>query len=189
MARSAKKRRKRKRRLEEEERRLEEEARRETRALSVIRDASRAEAIIRQFEQSSRAMDLEANVARLSLSWNISPSAARFLIKTLPFFAIDVLGLLRACRLPRVWDLMGHLFFTRTRERVWTPTIEEMKGDYARARRKYRTRIPRLWLRLCYILKTVVLLLQTWKVGLLGLLWMLLPEHVRGWLRHVLRLP
>jgi hypothetical protein len=89
----------------------------------------------------------------------------------------------------RLWDLLGFLFSARIRERVWTPSIEEMKRDYAMARKKYRTTKSRGWIKLCFAIQTAVLVLQTWKSSLLGMLWAFVPLHLKAIIRQFWQLP
>jgi hypothetical protein len=107
---------------------------------------------------------------------------------------ISRFGKFSTVRIPRIsfrsaWDLLGYLFSPKTRARSWTPSVEEFKADYATALKKYRTIWPRIYLRFCFGIRTVVLVLQTFKVGCIGLLWLLVPESAKQLLRYLFRLP
>ena len=88
---------------------------------------------------------------------------------------------------PRLWDLLGLIFCPKFRERIYTPSVEADKADYYRAMKAYRTRAARWWLRLCFLVRTVVRLGQCFAVlaqdKTMALFAPLLPGWLRKWWR------
>jgi hypothetical protein len=64
-------------------------------------------------------------------------------------------------RFPHLWELLGYLLPRRTRERVFTPAYNDLLADYAETRHaRFRTPWAHRWLRCCFGLHTVLLVLQ-----------------------------
>jgi hypothetical protein len=100
---------------------------------------------------------------------------------------LDVLPDSLRPRFETAWGLLGYLFFRRTRERVWTPVVEEMKADYLLAMKQHRTKCKRCWIKICFALQTILLLLQTLRLCVVGMLWLIIPLWLRQELGQILQ--
>jgi hypothetical protein len=69
--------------------------------------------------------------------------------------------------LRRFVRLAGYLLPRSCRERVYDPSANELLADYLEARRHYRTRTAKRWLRFCFAVRLFWLFVGTaWVVGL-----------------------
>lgn len=86
---------------------------------------------------------------------------------------------------PRFWELFQYILPKRIREKVYEPGHNELLDDYLLTRRKFRTWFARAWLNFCFTLRTLLLILDCWRVLLaeksIGFLWMGVPERVKQW--------
>jgi len=86
---------------------------------------------------------------------------------------------------PRLWSLLQYLLPKTIRVRLFTPAHEDLKADYYTAYRQFRSKRARRWLRFCFALRTIILILGClWTWGLDKLLkWLttLLPAPLRQW--------
>lgn len=85
---------------------------------------------------------------------------------------------------PRVWELIGFLFTHRIRNDVYEPYRNEMLEDYYSSKR-FRSRGAKWWLRLCFLWRTVWVVLDCWRLTLSSPLgkWLsgMMPEPIRRW--------
>jgi hypothetical protein len=83
---------------------------------------------------------------------------------------------------PRLWDLLGYLLPPETRRRIYEPAMENLRADYYETRRRFRTRWSRRFLRFAFAFRTVLLLLDCFRVmGADRLLLPLVPKTIRRW--------
>jgi hypothetical protein len=86
---------------------------------------------------------------------------------------------------PRIWELMGYMLPPKAHDRLWIPAIEDEKRKYYEARRRYRTRAARVWLKVAFTVRTLLMVPDCYRVmgvsKLQGLFETLIPEPLRRW--------
>lgn len=91
----------------------------------------------------------------------------------------------RAPGFPRFWELLGYVLPKKTRERVFTPTYQELLEDYVSVRRKYRTKWARRWLNFCFTFRTLLMIGDCFRAMMADkafqLLLRLVPEPIKKW--------
>ncbi len=83
----------------------------------------------------------------------------------------------------RLWWLMGIAFPPKFRERVWAPAIEEDKADYfAAMHQNDGNRWARSWIRLCFVVRTLIRLGQAlWAITAIKLVvWFKLALFIKS---------
>lgn len=83
-------------------------------------------------------------------------------------------------QLPRVWELFQFLLPKKIREKVYEPAHQDLLQHHLLARR-YRGRWSRRWLTFAFILRTVVLFLQSVRAWVVSELIKVFPSFVRRW--------
>lgn len=82
-------------------------------------------------------------------------------------------------------DLLGYALPRKLRTRVYEPTCEELKEEYALCRRKYRTKWARRWLSCCFGFRTLLLIAGCYRALVtdtaLQVLLKLVPEPIKRW--------
>lgn len=62
---------------------------------------------------------------------------------------------------PRFWGLLAFLLPASVRRQSFDPSLEELKGDFLVARRRYRTKRAGAWLTFCFTIRTAILVIQS----------------------------
>jgi hypothetical protein len=85
---------------------------------------------------------------------------------------------------PRLWELLSFLLPRNTRERVFEPCRNELLEDFQRAK-KYKGKWESRWLRICFTLRTVLLVLDCWRAMIadkaLSFFFKGVPESIKRW--------
>jgi hypothetical protein len=98
--------------------------------------------------------------------------------------------------LPRLWELLGYLLSREARDRYFEPIYRDLIADYWETRQAaFQTIWAQRWLNICFVCRTVGLVLTTVGVMLrsrmLGVLLGLVPpsirEQVSDWWHNLLR--
>ncbi len=91
----------------------------------------------------------------------------------------------RCLNWPRVWELLGYLLPWKVREKVYEPGHHELLEDYILTNRKYHAKWAKRWLGFCFTLRTLLLVLDCWRVLMadkgIQLLQKMIPEAIRRW--------
>jgi len=86
---------------------------------------------------------------------------------------------------PRIWDLLGYCLPKKTRTTVYDPITQELLEDYLTTRQKYRSKPARCWLNFCFLLRTVLLMIDCWRVLLadktIQMLAKIVPAMIKQW--------
>jgi hypothetical protein len=82
---------------------------------------------------------------------------------------------------PRVWRLLQYLLSHKARRETFQPSYDELLADYYTAMREYRSRSARAWLRFCFAARTVVMLLECYRVSGIAKILRLVPVPLRRW--------
>jgi hypothetical protein len=80
---------------------------------------------------------------------------------------------------PRIWGLLQYLLPHKARRDVFHPAHEELRADYYVAMRTYRSKGARACLRFCFGFRTVLMLVECYRVVSLD---RLVPPRLRRWL-------
>jgi hypothetical protein len=81
----------------------------------------------------------------------------------------------------RIWFLGGFLFSAKMRREIYEPVIEELKEDLLIAKAKCKTRTARGWVRLCFALRTLSVILACGRVACGRSLGRFIPRLIRFW--------
>jgi hypothetical protein len=81
----------------------------------------------------------------------------------------------------RVWFLGGFLFNAKMRREIYEPVIEELKEDLWTAKGKCKTELARNWVRLCFGLRTLAVLLACGRVACGRSLGRFVPKLIKFW--------
>jgi hypothetical protein len=81
----------------------------------------------------------------------------------------------------RIWFLGGFLFSAKMRREIYEPVIEELKEDLWIAKAKCKTRTARGWVRLCFGLRTLSVLLACGRVACGRSFGRFVPRLIRFW--------
>ena len=80
---------------------------------------------------------------------------------------------------------MGYLMSPKMRQTTYIPACEDQKREYFEARKRYRTKGARAWLWCCFCIRTVLMLLECYRVAGLDrlgrVLAVLIPSRVKEW--------
>jgi len=81
----------------------------------------------------------------------------------------------------RIWFLGGFLFNAKMRREIYEPVIEELKEDLWKAKAKCKTPIARSWVRLCFALRTLSVILACGRVACGRSLGRFVPSLIKFW--------
>jgi hypothetical protein len=81
----------------------------------------------------------------------------------------------------RIWFLGGFLFNAKTRREIYEPVIEELKEDLWTAKGRCKTELARNWVRLCFALRTLTVLLACGRVACGRSLGRFVPKLIKIW--------
>jgi hypothetical protein len=81
----------------------------------------------------------------------------------------------------RIWFLGGFLFNAKMRQEIYEPVIEELKEDLWTAKGKCRTEFARNWVRLCFALRTLSVLMACGRVACGRSLGRFVPRLIKFW--------
>jgi hypothetical protein len=81
----------------------------------------------------------------------------------------------------RIWLLGGFLFNAKTRREIYEPVIEELKEDLWTAKGKCKTEFARNWVRLCFALRTLSVILACGRVACGRSLGRFVPKLIKFW--------
>jgi hypothetical protein len=87
----------------------------------------------------------------------------------------------RAPHYPRVWGLLQYLLPHKARRDTFQPSYDELLADYYLTMRTYRSKPARGWLRFCFGFRTVLMLVECYRVLGLDRAARLLPNPLRRW--------
>lgn len=86
---------------------------------------------------------------------------------------------------PRFWDLFRYLLPKKTQESLYDPAHAELLEDYLTSKR-YRSKWAKRWINFCFSFRTILLILDCWRVLLIekstGFLLLFLPSELREWI-------
>lgn len=81
---------------------------------------------------------------------------------------------------PRCWDLFQFFLSPRTRRRIFDPAHNDLKADFLAAAARVRGQWSRRWLILCFVYRTLILIVDCVRVSgvdrLIGLICWALPQ-------------
>jgi hypothetical protein len=81
----------------------------------------------------------------------------------------------------RIWFFSGFLFNARTRREIYEPVIEELKEDLWIAKSKCKTEVAKNWVRLCFALRTLSVILACGRVACGRSLGRFVPSLIKFW--------